>query len=477
MLSNYFNKFCEIVKQLFGESLMIFLVLVFILVSAGLSFWRNPTVGSVEFAPPKLVNDSICVAWQNQFSSAKSTLFSVNGALNAATDELKVDVDGRAITLGEGFFRSFAMTPGSSDRVLSDGIDSPLLSNFVFASEAPKNMAGFAVDVCRSPQSNWWFNGITTTAGFGASLVMVNPDNTDTVVAVEAFSADGKYQLGENRRLVIPGESTRILDLTEIMPGVKSASLQIKSLDGRIVANVQAEVIKGLKSRGRSFVTPVLAPAKEVVIARIPVTANIPKLHLIAPEDDAVITVTAHTSSGSFVVDGLNGVLLSKSKQKIIDLAQVQSGEAMALTVTSDKPVLATATYFSRNRGLGDYEVVTGVPAIKEHSTFLVPSGVAKTALILGGKVDATLKITVRAAGVVKWVKQVSVVAGKFDTQVFENRIVPGNVVTIESSDAEFYATAIFVKTSSVGEVSAALPLIDPESQVARGVRLTLAIS
>jgi len=477
MFSDFLNKFRDIVKQLFGESLMIFVVIGLIIVSAALSFWRNPTVGSVEFAPPKLVNDTICVAWQNQFSSAKSTLFSVNGALNSESAELQVDIDGRAIKLAEGNFRSFSMTPSSSDRVLADGADSPLLSNFVFSSEAPRNMAGYAVDVCRTPQSNWWFNGITTTAGFGASLVMVNPDNTDTVVSVEAFSANGKYQLGENRRLVIPGESTRSLDLTEIMPGVKSASLLIKSLDGRIVANVQAEVIKGLKSRGRSYVTPVLEPAKEVVITRIPISANHPKLHLLATDDDAVITVTAHTPSGSFVVDGLNGVLLSKGKQKIIDLSRAQGGEALALTITADEPVLATATYFSRNRGLGDYEVVTGVPAIKEHTTFVVPTGASKTALVLGGKQDATLTVTVRAAGQVKWVKEVEVTSGKFDTQVFENKIVAGDVVTIESADSEFYATAIFMKSSSVGEISAVLPLIDPESQVARGVRLTLAIS
>ena len=213
------------------------------------------------------------------------------------------------------------------------------------------------------------------------------------------------------------------------------------------------------------------------MIARIPITAKLPKLHLIATDDDAVITVTAHTPSGSFVVDGLNGVLLTKGKQKIVDLTRAQGGEALALTVSSDEPVLATATYFSRNRGLGDYEVVTGVPAIKEHSTFVVPSGASKVALILGGKQDAKLKVTVRTAGEVKWVKEVSVVANSFVTQVFENRIVAGNVVTIESEDSEFYATAIFMKSSSVGEISAALPLIDPESQVARGVRLTLAIS
>ncbi|MEY2672288.1 MAG: hypothetical protein RLZZ508_165, partial [Actinomycetota bacterium] len=158
MLSDSFNKFRDIVKQLFNESLMIFIVIGFILISSVLSFWRNPTVGSVEFAAPKLVNDTICVAWQNQFSSAKSTLFSVNGALNLASEELKVDVDGRAISLAEGFFRSFSMAPGASDRVLSDGEDSPLLTNFVFASEAPRNMAGYAADVCRTPQPTWWFN-------------------------------------------------------------------------------------------------------------------------------------------------------------------------------------------------------------------------------------------------------------------------------------------------------------------------------
>ena len=477
MISKYVNKLRDIIKLLFSESLMIFIVIAVIAISASLSFWRNPTVGSVEFAPPKLVNDSICVAWQNQFSSAKSALYTVNGALNSESEELNVDVDGRTINLAQGLYRSYAMTPGSSDRVLADGKDSPQLSNFVFATEAPKNMPGFAVDVCRAPQSNWWFNGVTTTAGYGATLVMVNPDNTDTVVAVEAFSPQGQYELGENRRLVIPGNSTRIIDLTEVMPGLKSASLLIKSLDGRVVANVQSEVIKGLKSRGRSYITPVQNSAKEIVISRIPLTANFPKLHLLATDEDAVITVTAHTSSGEFVLHGLNGFLLSKNKQKLIDLSRAQGGEALALTISSDKPVLASASYFSPNRGLGDYEVVVGVPAIKTQTTFVVPSGVTKTALVLGGLQDQTLQVTLRVAGQIKWSRTVSVVAGKFVNQVFATQLPPGSVVTVDSQDGEFYATAIFTKRSSIGEISAVLPMLDPESQVSRGVRLTLAIS
>jgi hypothetical protein len=477
MVIKYFGHFREIVKRLFNESLMLFIVIALIVVSAGLSFWRNPTVGSVEFAPPKLVNDSICVAWQNQFSSARSTLYSVNGALNSQADGLNIDVDGRAITLSEGFTRSFSMTPGSSDRVLADGKDSPLLSNFVFASEAPKNMAGFALDVCRAPQSIWWFNGITTTAGYGATLVMVNPDNTDTVVSVEAFSESGQYELGENRRLVIPGASTRIIDLSEVMPGVKSASISIKSLDGRIVANVQSEVIKGLKSRGRSYITPVQDSAKEVVITRIPITAKYPKLHLLATDGDAVIRVTAHTASGDFVLEGLNGFLLNKEVQKVVDLTRAQSGEALSLTITSDKPVLASASYFSRNNGLGDYEVVTGLPAIKAHTTFVVPTTVPKTTLILGSKQDVTLEVTLRMAGVVKWTQNVSIPAGDFLTQPLTSPLVPGSVITIQSQGGDFYATAIFMKQSRVGQISTSLQLIDPESQVSRGVRLTLAIS
>lgn len=477
MFNKYFEEFRQIVKKLFGESLMLFIVIALIVVSAGLSFWRNPTVGSVEFAPPKLVNDSVCVAWQNQYSSARSTLYTVNGALGSEAPELNVDIDGRAIDLAEGFARTFSMTPGSSDRVLADGQDSPLLSNFVFVSEAPKNMAGFAVDVCRAPQANWWFNGVTTTAGYGATLVMVNPDNTDTVVAIEAFSPAGKYQLGENRRLVIPGDSTRIIDLTEVMPGVTSASVLIRSLDGRIVANVQSEVIKGLKTRGRSYITPVRDSAKDIVITRIPITAKFPKLHLLATDGDAVINVTAHTASGDFPLEGLNGFLLNKNKQKVVDLTRAQSGEALSLIITSDKPVLASASYFSRNNGLGDYEVVAGLPAIKTHTTFVVPSSVPKTTLILGSKEDVTLEVTLRIAGVVKWSQNVSVPAGEFLTQPLTSPLVAGSVVTIESQGGEFFATAIFMKRSSVGEISTMLPMIDPESQVSRGVRLTLAIS
>ncbi len=466
-----------IVKQLFDESLMLFIVIALILVSAGLSFWRHPTVGSVEFAPPKLVNDSICVAWQNQFSSAKSALYSVNGALNSDEPKLNVEVNGNAFALDEGNFRAISIAPGTSDRVLANGTDSPLLSNYVFASEAPKNMPGFAVDVCRAPQSTWWFDGIATTAGFGASLVMVNPDNTDTVVSVSAFSQSGRYQLGENRRLVIPGAAMRVLDLTEIMPGVKSASLFIKSLDGRIVANVQSEVINGLKSRGRSYITPVQSASKDLVITRIPITAKFPKLHLLATEEDAVITVTAHTVSGDFALEGLNGLLLNKQQQKVVDLSRAQGGEALSLTIVSDKPILASASYFSRNNGLGDYEVVAAVPAIKAHSTFVVPSSVTKTTLILGSLQDANLKVTARVAGKVKWVQKVFVPAGKFLNQALANPLTAGSVITIETEDSEFHAAVIFGKRSSAGEISAVLPLIDPESQISRGVRLTLAIS
>lgn len=472
-----FRQSADFIKQLFNQSLMVFVVIAVIVVSAALSIYRDPPVGSVEFAPPKLVNDSVCVAWQNQYSSAKSTIYSVNGALASQNRELNVEVDDRAFTLKEGFFRSFAMAPGATDRVLADGDDAPLLSNFVFASEAPRNLVGFAVDYCRAPQATWWFNGITTTAGFGATLVMVNPDNTDTVVSIEAFSINGKYELGENRRIVIPGSSTRIMDLSEVMPGVKSASISIKSLDGRIVANVQSEVINGLKSRGRTYLTPLLAPAKDVVIGRIPITAKDAKLHLIATEEDAVITVVAHTASGEFALEGLNGVLLGKKKQTVFDLSRAQSGEALSLSIKSDKPILASASFFTKNRGLGDYEVVAGITAIKTSSTFLVPGSVSKAILVLGSLQDETLTVTQRTAGKVDWVQLVSVPAGKFLNNAISKKLTPGSVVTVETQDGDFYATVVFAKNSAAGETTSILSLIDPESQVSRGVRLTLAIS
>ncbi|MEN9692616.1 MAG: hypothetical protein RLZZ330_260 [Actinomycetota bacterium] len=477
MIKEYSSRLTSVIKQLFNESLMLFIVIAVVLASAGLFLWRNPKVGSVEFAQPKLVNDSICIGWQNQFSSSRSTLYSVNGALHSDVDATNIDVEGQAIALAEGFYRTFPVNPGSSSRVVADGKDSPLISNYVFATELPKNMPGFAADVCRAPQSEWWFNGISTLAGYGATLVMVNPDNTDTVVSIQAFSLDGSYQLGENRRVVIGGDATRVLDLTEIMPGVKSASLLIKSVDGRIVANVQSEVIKGLKSRGRSFVGPVYKPAKEIVINRIPINATSPKLHLLAVEEDTYVTVTAHTASGSFVVEGLNGVFLDKNKQRMIDLTRAQGGEALSLTISADKPVLASASYFAKNRGLGDYEVVPGVIAIKQHTTFVVPISASKTTLVLGSIQGSNLQVTLRSKGVVKWVQNVEVGQTQFLSQAIANPIPAGSVITIESQDNEFYASAIFTRKASNGDNSSMLTLIDPESQVSRGVRLTLAIS
>lgn len=477
MIKGIVSRVASVIKQLFNESLMLFIVIAVVIASAGLFLWRNPKVGSVEFAQPKLVNDSVCVGWQNQFSSARSTLYSVNGALNSGAESTNVDVEGQAIALVEGFYRTFPVNPSSSSRVVADGADSPLIANYVFSSELPKNMPGFAADVCRAPQAEWWFNGITTLAGYGATLVMVNPDNTDTVVSIQAFSLDGSYQLGENRRVVIGGDATRVLDLTEIMPGVKSASLLIKSIDGRIVANVQSEVIKGLKSRGRSFISPVYKPAKEVVINRIPVNATSAKLHLIAVEEDTYVTVTAHTASGSFVIEGLNGVFLDKNQQRLIDLTRAQGGEALSLTISADKPVLASASYFSKNRGLGDFEVVTGIGAIKEHTTFVVPTSAFKTTLVLGSVQGSNLKVTLRIKGVVKWIQNVEVGQTQFLSQALANPIPAGSVVTVESLDNEFYATAIFTRKAANGENTSVLNLIDPESQVSRGVRLTLAIS
>lgn len=477
MIKKLFQQLAAMIKQLFSQSLMIFIVIGVVVVSAVLSFYRDPVVGSVEFAPPKLVNDSICVAWQNQFSSAKSSIYTVNGGLEDSERELSVEVDDKAFSLREGFYRAFSMNPGSTDRVLADGKDAPQLSNFVYASEAPRNLVGYAADYCRSPQASWWFNGITTTAGFGATMVMINPDNTDTIVSIDAFSLNGKYELGENRRVVIPGSSTRFLDLSEIMPGLKSASIHIKSLDGRIVANVQSEVIRGLKSRGRSYITPLPDLAKEVVIGRIPITAKEAKLHLVSPDEDAVVTVIAHTASGQFALEGLNGVLLSKEKNYIFDLSRAQSGEALSLSIQSDKPILASASFFTKNRGLGDFEVVAGVPPIKSSSTFVVPSSAAKATLVLGSLQDKSLTVTQRTAGKIDWVQNLLVPAGKFLSNAIAKSLKAGSVVTIESEEGEFFATVVFTKSSAAGETTTVLTLIDPQSQVSRGVRLTLAIS
>lgn len=433
----------------------------------------QPISSNTEIQSQQLISDAVCLGWNEQFSPTTQKVFTINGSetrlASTSIGNQLIELQPRAVFTVENF-------KASKLRIITQGNAANSINEFHLVRESGKGKAGAAIETCRPPGPEWWFNGINTTAGFGSQLVIGNPDNTEVVVALRAFTTEGEFVLAENRRLVIPGDSVRIVDLTRTIPAQKSAGLQLSAVDGRIVANVQVDAIQGVKTRGRSFIQAVKAPTSQQYFASLPVDSIDGAIHLLSAEGDAAINVYAHTKDGSFLVAGGENIFLSEGRIQTVSLDRLGNRDVAMLSVESDVPVIAAMSFLALNSRGGDWEVVTPIEEFGSQSSIVIPDGASSATLQLYS--DSSDVITVRKMYQkrVVWESRIQLEPETLKSiSVPKGSALKGQLV-ISSTSAKTVASATYRFGSRAGLTHTVLGFSNPLSEISPAFRLRLVV-
>ena len=324
------------------------LALVIAVASYGLAVYARPTESTTEFNAARAITDVECVGWHAGNSAMRQRLIVANGDEVTSGSTADVTIGTQLKGLLPGASRETDLKSGNFKHIAAEGDAANRISALMLASKTSGDSTGLAVDNCRTPAQNWWFAGIDTQAGYTQNLILTNPDDAETVATLNAYTEDGKTSMTEYEHIVVPPNGTTVVDLTRAIPGVTSAALQVRVVDGRLTANIQTDVVNGVAQVGRSFNSPVESLSTQTVIVGLRSNSVAPRLHLVSPHADSIVSVILHTTDGAFPINDATDINLDAGVVKTIDLSDIIQTSKSAIEIVSDQPLLASVTQIGR---------------------------------------------------------------------------------------------------------------------------------
>lgn len=230
------------------------------------------------------------------------------------------------------------------------------------AAGAGRGLLGLS---CTTPDTTFWFPGVSTATDRQDYVHLTNPDPTPAVVDLQLRGKDGSLGGSAGEDITVPPHTTvPVLLSTLTTSPTTNASLQVVAREGRIGAAVQATDSK----LGSDWLPAAADPSPSVVLPGIPKDATSVRLVALAPgESDADLKVQLATPTGLITPAGLESLHLKSGMTTAVDLKDVTKGEAGSLVLTpsdggSKAPISAALRV---TRGKGAKQEMAFIPATR----------------------------------------------------------------------------------------------------------------
>jgi hypothetical protein len=125
---------------------------------------------------------------------------------------------------------------------------------------------GFTVATCAEPSGSIWLVGGAMTIGRSTILLLANPTDVPSRVTLEIFGEDGPVSAPGMTGIDVPAGGQRVLSLAGFAPGVASPVVHVTARGGRVVANLQQSIVRGLDAVGVETIGAGADPAQSLVI-------------------------------------------------------------------------------------------------------------------------------------------------------------------------------------------------------------------
>lgn len=246
--------------------------------------------------------------------------------------------------------------------------------------------------ICSNPATSQWFVGGAADITARGKLILVNSGLSESVAEVLVWSAASSVT---SKPLTVKANSYESVGLDTLSPGESSIVIRVVTRSGRLNAFVIDERGKGLRSLGGDFVSPGVAPAKELFIPAIPLqpkVKNAPaqQLRLLAPGDaDANVSVEVISGDGRFTPIGFDDIVVKKGQVMNFPLSPSVSSSVYGIRITSDEPVVA-GVYANVGK---DFVWSSSVPALIPFN--MAMTGTTPLLVFVGDNIIVDLELSV----------------------------------------------------------------------------------
>jgi hypothetical protein len=125
---------------------------------------------------------------------------------------------------------------------------------------------GFTAATCAEPSGSIWLVGGAMTIGRSTILLLANPTEVPSRVNLEIFGEDGAVSAPGMTGIDVPAGGQRVLSLAGFAPGVASPVVHVTARGGRVVADLQQSIVRGLDAVGVETIGAGADPAQSLVI-------------------------------------------------------------------------------------------------------------------------------------------------------------------------------------------------------------------
>lgn len=418
------------------------------------------------------VSDQVCVRWIEKANPNNDRLTILNVADNFPSS-LNLTLSDETFNLGPNQTTAQDLSKAKFLRLQSRGVSSQnAVAGHWVRYDATYNR-GMAFSFCQNLVSERYFGSIDTSSGNKQTLVLTNPNDLPVVANLRAFTAEGEYPITEFNRVSVAANSVREIDLTQVIPAVSAANLEVKVEQGQLAIGIQARKVAADKSRGLSFNSGVALPSTEVLIVGAINGSELDRLQVFAADEDAIVSVSVVTQTGIQALAEFDATLVPAGTVKEIEITNVIGANAAALLIKSDTPVVATLSQLASSGSDIDLEILNAQSPVTPRTAIPLLNREFELRVFGYAKTTSTVTVSAWLNGEQMWSEVLNFNAGTFAPFKLSNKLPLGGSLHF-AVEGEVAITQWVRRNIKNSEISTAVQLKNLSADVTPSVRLEM---
>lgn len=140
--------------------------------------------------------------------------------------------------------------------------------------DAP-DFRGLVAASCSEPSGSIWLVGGAMTVGRTTLLMLANPTAVAAQVSLEIFGEDGPISAPGMTGIEVPAGGQQVVSLAGFAPGVAFPVVHVTARGGRVTADLQQSIVRGLDAVGVELIGAGSEPAPALVVPGVRIVDSV----------------------------------------------------------------------------------------------------------------------------------------------------------------------------------------------------------